>query len=244
MGEQGGGGPDVGDGLPNGGCADLESRAAYLGGLVKGLDLASGSELGRVLQLVVDLLGDLARETARLGARSGGSDGAAGPRSKEDADAASGGDATPGGACGPAADVPVFFACECPRCGEDIFIEADTFRAPASAGSRSVRVLEAPSLLERGLTAATAAGSRETTERGAPAGKRPAPQPEPSGSGALAFLPREFEVTCSNCGEVFLVREKAPVTGRPGRGRLGPEPVLPRRPGRHFSRPLQRPTQH
>jgi len=201
------------------GCTDLESRAAYLGGLVKGLDLASNSEQGRVLQLIVDLLADTVREVTRLGApdRDAATDAASETSPTPDA-----GDTLDMGAPGQAADVPVFFACECPRCGEDIFIEAEAFRNPSPTGSQGVRLLEAPSLLERRS-----------------AGEPPGPPNGPAGPGEPVFLPREFEVTCSNCGEAFLVREKGPAPNRPGGRRRGPDPLSPRRPDRRPRRPTQ-----
>ncbi len=185
-----------------GGCSDLESRAAYLGGLVKGLDLAAGSEQGRVLQEMVDLLGDVVREVTRLADR-------------ERAVSAAPSEAAPGARRD---SPPVFVACECPRCGEDIFIEAEAFRTATPEGSGGVRLLVAPSV------AGGDRGDEVPGEALAPS------SPDP------AFMPREFEITCSNCGETFLVREKAPREELPRHRRRGPDSLHPRRPERRPSR--------
>lgn len=138
---------------------DLESRAAYLGGLVKGLALASESEQGRVLGQVVELLGDVARVVSGLAATAGTTNQVAKTESR-----------------------PTFIACECPRCGEDIFLPAESSREPSPGGRRGLRLVE-PSRL-------------------------PIPDCETASlPGPASPLPREFQLTCPNCGEVFLVRE-------------------------------------
>lgn len=138
---------------------DLESRAAYLGGLVKGLALASESEQGRVLGQVVELLGDVARVVGRLAVTAGTTNQVAKTESR-----------------------PTFIACECPRCGEDIFLPAESPREASPGGRHGLRLVEPAGLPEP--------VARET----------PARDTEPP-------LPREFRLTCPNCGEVFLVRE-------------------------------------
>lgn len=113
----------VGDG------ADLESRAAYLEGLVRGLDLASASEQGRVLKEVVELLGALSREVVALRTQTS-------PGSQPDA-------VVPG-AEPTRPDVPVFLAFECPRCGEDIFVEAEASESGSATRQPGLRLLDAP----------------------------------------------------------------------------------------------------
>jgi len=79
---------------------DLESRAAYLSGLIRGLDLPASPE-GRILAEVASLVGDLAREVARLSA------------------------AAPAEPAANGTPTVRFIACECPVCGEDIFAQAE-----------------------------------------------------------------------------------------------------------------------
>jgi predicted RNA-binding Zn-ribbon protein involved in translation (DUF1610 family) len=147
---------------------DLESRAAYLGGLVKGLALASESEQGRVLGQVVELLGDVARVVGRLAVTAGTTDQVARTESR-----------------------PTFIACECPRCGEDVFLPAESPREASAGGRRGLRLVE-PSRLPQDCETASL--------RGPAARETPSPDTE-------SALPREFQLTCPNCGEVFLVRE-------------------------------------
>lgn len=121
----------------NADLGDLESRAAYLSGLVKGLGLGSYSEEGRVLEQVVELLVDVVREVSALNQV-----GRERPVYQvQERDRA--GQAT-------------FVACECPRCGEDVFARTEPHR-----------------------------------------GEGPSPD----------TAPLEFEVTCSNCGNVLTIRE-------------------------------------
>ncbi len=128
---------------------DLESRAAYLKGLASGLGLGSASEEGRILVEVVDLLADVVREVA--GTRPGGTSaararqGEATGRAREGEAAAralQGGAAAlvapPRGAEGrpdPLAAPPLFLACECPECGDEIFVEAENLSPAIPAAS-------------------------------------------------------------------------------------------------------------
>ncbi len=111
------------------GRSDYESRAAYLSGLVKGLDLAAGSEEGRVLARVVELLEELAREVTRLRAEllAGAARPEPRPAGTARADAGCDGAARVTGAPARTADGPerpLFVACECPECGEEMFVQA------------------------------------------------------------------------------------------------------------------------
>ncbi|HCJ11335.1 MAG TPA: hypothetical protein DHW14_09280, partial [Clostridiales bacterium] len=81
---------------------DLESRAAHLRGLVRGLDLEAGDPGDRVLAEVVELLGDLVTEVATRRDRE--TRPAAAPRPGKGRQARA-----------------VFLACECPYCGGDVF---------------------------------------------------------------------------------------------------------------------------
>lgn len=117
--------------------ADLVSRAAYLSGLVRGLDLGTTSEEGRVLEGVLGLLEDMARQVWRLSAPE--TQGLTEPSLAESV--------TPqaphrwispvGPVTAPEVpDRPVFVACACPRCGEDVFVQADMTGAPDAEGLR------------------------------------------------------------------------------------------------------------
>lgn len=103
------------------GNTDLESRAAYLSGLVQGLGLESGRPESRVLEQVVGLLSAVVKELAELKEEAAGSsrsrEEAVSPRSTEEA-----GLARPGTASDE--ERATFLACECPYCGEDIFVHA------------------------------------------------------------------------------------------------------------------------
>lgn len=121
----------------NADLGDLESRAAYLSGLVKGLGLGSYTDEGRVLEEVVDLLVDVVREVSAL-------EQVGRKRSVRQVQQRDG------------ADRATFVACECPRCGEDVFARIEPHR-----------------------------------------GEGPSPD----------TAPLEFEVTCSNCGNVLTIRE-------------------------------------
>ncbi|HCJ09919.1 MAG TPA: hypothetical protein DHW14_01980, partial [Clostridiales bacterium] len=85
---------------------DLESRAAHLRGLVRGLDLEAGDPGDRVLAEVVELLGDLVTEVAARRGRGTRPAAAPGAGREEQARA-------------------VFLACECPHCGGDVFAPAE-----------------------------------------------------------------------------------------------------------------------
>jgi DNA-directed RNA polymerase subunit RPC12/RpoP len=110
--------------------ADLVSRAAYLSGLAQGLDLGATEE-GRVLEGVLGLLEDMARQVWRL----------SGPETQGLTEPSLAEGVTPLAphrwaapvglvAVPEVPDRPVFVACECPRCGEDVFVEAEMVGGP------------------------------------------------------------------------------------------------------------------
>jgi len=173
---------------------DMESRAAYLSGLVQGLGLRTGRPEGRVLEQVVELLEDVVREL----------------------DAVRKARATPprrGGAEG--ADRPLFLACECPHCGQDIFAEV----GPA---------------VVRGREEAGAGALRDRQETGSAVQE-----------GGPAALYRDFILTCTNCGETIHVAPALPSTPPPEDGTASPGRVsaFPRRGARRGGgrRPQQGP---
>jgi len=98
--------------------ADLESRAAYLRGLVEGLDLSAASREGLILAEVVDLLGEMAREVGNLHRAE--------PRAALDHLTPENSVVVDSGA----EDSDPFLACECPNCGASVFTRLDRAAGP------------------------------------------------------------------------------------------------------------------
>jgi len=146
---------------------DLQARASYLAGLVKGLDLSHSSPEGRVLQSLAELVVELTRLVG-------------GRRPEPSARAA---------------ELPVFLACECPRCGADIFsaVEAVGATRPPRTGRGEWMGRRGTPLQLLRSPASARAGDGATEKADGPAPGQP---------------PRRFEVRCWNCGQVLLVSEK------------------------------------
>jgi len=114
------------------GLSDLTSRAAYLKGLIRGL-APDGSGRERVLAEVVDLLDDVVREVVDL--RDRAPDGTSGRTGAGGDRASASGRARPGTcARSPEPERTTFLACECPRCGGDIFLEAQSISTSGPRG--------------------------------------------------------------------------------------------------------------